>query len=305
MNGGADMAGRILKVFISLLMLISPSLPHAIDLPAIPSGQNINLEERFKLVWQDEFDGNALDKTKWNDNQSVDTLHWGPIRKGGYWHKDMISVHDGNLYIATEYKSTPLEGNTFGSPDSYGEGYYTGMITTAGLHDFCYGYFECRAILPASTGMWAAFWMMNAGVYVVDGSGEDGTEIDIFESMYYKDHWWGADSVISGIHYDGYGDGHKGASIGRWYVNNPYEDYNTYGLEWNENEYIFYINGVECNRIKADDISKNPEYLILSCEIAGENGVAHADRHGTGKISLGKDERTDFIVDYVRVYEYK
>lgn len=300
------MAAKIVKFFMAILMFISPQLPHLLDLPAIPRGQELGLEERFELVWQDEFEGEELDKTKWDDNQSVSTLHWGPIRKGGYWHKDMIDVRDGNLVISTQYKSEPLEGNTFGSPDKYGEGYYTGMIATQGKKDFLYGYFECRAILPKSTGMWSAFWMMNGGVYNQDGSGQDGTEVDIFESMYYKDEWWGAgDCVISGIHFDGYDGMHQGYSIGRWFANNPYEEFNTYGLEWTPDEYIFYINGVECGRLSQGGVSQNPEYLILSCEIAGENGVAYADRHGTGPISLKEGETAEFIVDYVRVYEHK
>ena len=300
------MVAKILAFFVAILMFISPELPHLLDLPAIPEGQSLNLEERFTLVWEDEFEGNSLDTTKWDDNQSVDTLHWGPIRKGGYWHKDMIEVRDGNLVIKTEYKEEPLEGNTFGSPDKYGEGYYTGMVATQGKQDFLYGYFECRAILPKSTGMWSAFWMMNGGVYNQDGSGQDGTEVDIFESMYYKDEWWGAgDSVVCGIHFDGYDGMHQGYSIGRWFANNPYEEYNTYGLEWTPEEYIFYINGVECGRLSQGGVSQNPEYLILSCEVAGENGVAYADRHGTGPISLKKGETAEFIVDYVRAYSHK
>ncbi|MBQ5591690.1 MAG: glycoside hydrolase family 16 protein [Clostridia bacterium] len=300
------MMTKLISILVSILMFFSPELPAFLDLPAIAKGQALNLDERFELVWEDEFTGTELDKTKWDDNQSVDTLHWGPIRKGGYWHKDMIDVRDGNLVISTEYKSTPLEGPTFGSPDTYGEGYYTGMIATAGKHEFKYGYFECRAILPKATGMWSAFWMMNGGVYEVNNSGEDGTEIDVFESMFYKDAWWGAgDCVQTGIHYDGYGEGHTGVGLGKYFANNPYEEYNTYGVEWNENEYIFYINGIETARTSAGGVSKNPEYLILSCEVAGENGIAYADRHGVGPIDIEPGERADFIVDYVRVYQYK
>ena len=301
------MMTKLISILVSFLMFISPELPALLDLPYIPSGQELNLEERFELVWEDDFNGDSLDTTKWNDNQSVDTLHWGPIRKGGYWHKDMISVKDGNLVISTRYMENGLDGETFGSPDSYGPGYYTGAIATQGKQDFLYGYFECRAILPPARGMWAAFWMMNGDVYDVNDSGEDGTEVDIFESMYYKDHWWGAgDAVIGGIHYDGYGTDSKGDSVGKHLVeNNPYKEFNTYGLEWNENEYIFYINGVETGRLSTGGVSKNPEYLILSCEIAGDNGVAWADRHGTGKIDIKEGESADFIVDYVKVYQYK
>lgn len=56
--------------------------------------------------------------------------------------------------------------------------------------------------------------------------------------------------------------------------NNPYEEFNTYGLEWNEDEYIFYINGVETFRTSFGGVSQNPEYVILSVEMRGENGIS-------------------------------
>ncbi|MBQ8210586.1 MAG: glycoside hydrolase family 16 protein [Clostridia bacterium] len=300
------MFAKIIRAIVSVLMVISPTLPHLFGLPAIPSGQDLALDERFELVWQDEFDGDKLDSTKWS------TEWWVTMRKGGYWHDDMISVRDGNLVITTAYFDEPLENyyeEKWGSVidfDEYKPGWYTGCITTNGKFEQTYGYFECRCILPKSTGMWSAFWMMNDGVFNVDNSGQDGTEVDIFESMYYKDVVWGyGDAVISGIHYDGYGEESKGDSIDKWFANNPYEEFNTYGLEWNEDEYIFYINGVETGRISTGGVSQNPEYLLLSCEVAGENGVAYADRHGVGEMSMKPGDTAEFIVDYVRVYQYK
>ena len=167
-----------------------------------------------------------------------------------------------------------------------------------------------RCILPAAYGLWSAFWMMNEGVFNVDGSGEDGTEVDVFESMYYKDHWWGAgDAVVTGIHYDGYDSAtHKGDSIGKFFIeNDPYSEYNTYGVEWTPDEYIFYINGKETGRLSTGGVSDNPEYLLLSVEVAGHDGIADADRHGTGKITKTPQENwpVEFKVDYVRVYQYK
>ena len=69
----------------------------------------------------------------------------------------------------------------------------------------------------------------------------------------------------------------------------------------------FYINGKETCRTNAGGVSQNPEYLLLSCEFAGENGVQNSDRHGTGKISLTPAENwpAEFKVDYVRCYQYK
>ena len=297
---------KIIRALVAVLMVISPALPQKLSLPAIPNGQNLELDTRFELVWSDEFDGDSLDKSKWG------FPWWETERKGGYWHEDLVSVKDGNLVITTAYYDEPLENYYYDNWhdrinfDDYKEGWYTGCIETRGKYEFCYGYFECRCILPKSSGMWSAFWMMNSGVSNVDGSGQDGTEVDVFESMYYKDKWWGAgDAIVTGIHYDGYGEDHKGDTIGKWFANNPYEEYNTYGVEWNENEYIFYINGVETGRLSTGGVSQNPEYLILSCEVAGANGIADADRNGVGKMSMDTDETAEFIVDYVRVYKYK
>ena len=297
----------ILKSLITVLMLISAVLPDAFSLGKLPQGKTINLDE-FELVWSDEFDGDKLDKSKWTYNW------WEVERKGGYWHEDMVSVKDGNLVISAQYFDEPLENYHYDkwhdkiNFDEYKAGWYTGSISTINLYEQKFGYFEVRCKLPAAYGLWSAFWMMNGEVENVDGSGQDGTEVDIFESFYYKDHWWGNDCVVSGIHYDGYGEGHKGDSIGKTFIeNDPYTEYNTYGLEWNEKEYIFYLNGVETGRLSTGGVSQNPEYLLLTVEFSGENGVASGDRHGAGKISKTPDKNwpAEFVVDYVRCYQYK
>ena len=297
----------ILKSMIAVLMIISVTLPEFFSLGKLPKGKTINLDD-FELVWSDEFDGDKLDKSKWTYNW------WEVERKGGYWHEDMVSVEDGNLVIRAQYFDEAKENYHYDKWKDqikfkeYKPGWYTGSISTVNLYEQKFGYFEVRCKLPAAYGLWSAFWMMNGEVENVDGSGQDGTEVDIFESFYYKDHWWGNDCVVSGIHYDGYGEGHKGDSIGKTFIeNDPYTEYNTYGLEWNENEYIFYLNGVETGRLSTGGVSQNPEYLLLTVEFSGENGVASGDRHGAGKISKTPDKNwpAEFVVDYVRCYQYK
>ena len=295
---------RILCAVLALLTSVVPNLLLRLNIPRVAQGQKVDMS-RFALTWQDEFDGDTLDRTKWGSRW------WETERKGGYWHEDMVSVEDGNLVIRAEYKEEPLKLSVQNPPDwvkPYAPGYYTGIVTTENRFEQCYGYYEVRCILPAGTGLWSSFWMMGEGVFNVDGFGDDGTEVDVFESMYYKDHWRGVDAVIGGIHYDGYGPDSKGDSIGKFFMeNDPYTEYNTYGLEWNKDAYIFYINGVEAGRISTGGVSDNPEYLLLSVEIAGENGVAHADRHGVDKITKTpqKNWPVEFKVDYVRVYQYK
>ncbi len=300
------MIKSLVSALISLLMLFSSALPSAFSLGKHTNDNMIDLN-KFTLVWSDEFNGDSLDRSKWSYEW------WVTERKGGYWHEDMVSVKDGNLVISAQYIDHPLENRYYEqwhdqiNFKKYKAGWYTGQVVTRGNYEQCFGYFEVRCILPAATGLWSAFWMMNEGVYNVDGSGQDGTEVDVFESFSYKDHWWGNDCVSTGIHYDGYGEDEKGDSIGKIFIeNDPYTQYNTYGVEWNTSEYIFYINGKESGRLSTGGVSQNPEYLLLSVEFAGDNGVQSSDRHGTGKIDLTPAENwpAEFKVDYVRCYQY-
>ena len=294
----------VISFFLSVSALFN-SLAGQISGKPYTKGSEIDMS-KFELVWSDEFDGNTLDRTKW------DFSWWITERKGGYWHEDMVRVEDGNLVISAEYKdeALPYRYTEYDWIKPYKPGWYTGKVVSRNKYEQTYGYFEVRCILPAATGMWSAFWLMNDdGVYNVDGTGTDGTEVDVFESFYYKDYAFGGDYISSGIHYDGYGEDHKGASIGKCYLeNDPYNEYNTYGLEWTKDEYIFYINGKETGRLTPDGgVSQNPEYFLLSCEFAGENGVQNSDRHGTGEISKTPAENwpAEFKVDYIRCYQYK
>lgn len=253
--------------------------------------KEIDLDE-FSLVWSDEFDGDAIDAESWKGVYGNTTK--AVMRKGGYIHSDLAEVKDGNLHIYTKY----LENGTGEGP----AGYYSYMMYTRDFHEQKYGYFEVRCILPKGAGQWAAFWMNSRNMENVDGSAADGAEIDIFESPYYHKKLF-HNFVSSNVYYDGYGADIVKGKMGIFEANNPYEEYNTYGLEWNENEYIFYINGKETARTDFG-VSQSPEYLILSVEVGGSNGVPDPDSWA-GDMSKNEDLPSDFVVDYVRAYQYK
>lgn len=296
---------RILAVFLAVVSTAAPSLCLRLRLPRVAQGQTLDLS-KFTMTWNDEFDGDRLDRAKWGNSW------WETVRKGGYWHEDMVSVEDGDLVIRAEYLDEPLENYYYEkwhdkiNFDPYKPGYYTGEIDTRGKFEQCYGYFECRCILPAGRGLWSAFWMMNDGVYNADGSGRDGTEIDVFESFYYGQYKYGNDRISANLHYDGYGDAHVHSHVATPFVKgDPYKEYNTYGVEWNPDEYIFYINGKEFARSSAGGVSQNAEFLLLSVEVAGENGVPDHDKTArNGDISDTPQWPAEFRVDYVRCYQY-
>ena len=110
--------------------------------------------------------------------------------------------------------------------------------------------------------------------------------------------------VTSNIHIDGYGKAEQSTCVATPFIsaNDPYEEFTTYGIEWNEDEYVFYVNGVETGRSSFGGTSRVPEYLLLTVEVGGSNGVAK--RSWAGR-ALSRDTLpSDFIVDYVRVYQY-
>lgn len=250
-------------------------------------GKPVSLDlENYRMVFEDEFDGDALDTTKWRAHNKEG------LRKGGYWVLDQASVSDGTLKIRTEY----LEDGRFGS------GWYTSGISTRDRFETTYGYYECRCILPKGQGLWSAFWLTNPNVSKEGIGAKGGAEIDVFESPYYFLGEKGY-KVTSNIHYNGYElkTKYKNAVITAL-DNNPYENYNTYGMLWTEEGYTFYVNGIEVGFTDYGGPSETDEYLILSCEV---DGAAAKPTYGwSGKITRNDDSYpTDFIVDYVRVYQ--
>lgn len=281
------MLERITAFLITCILTVCSWL----DIPCAPLGKEVDMD-KFSITFEEEFEG-ELDRSVWSGHYQYGEK--SEARKGSYWNQHLAYTEEGNLVIPIVYLEEGMGGKE--------AGWYTAGIDTDedSPNSFSqkFGYFECRCILPKGADVWSAFWLMNDGVYNEDGDGRDGTEIDIFESDRYEkilNH-----SVTSNLHFDGYNEAHqkmgaKAFSTG----NNPYEEYNTYGLEWNENEYIFYINGKETFRTDYGGVSRNEEYVILSVEMRGENGVPSQRENAPAE-----ELESEFIVDYVKVYQYK
>ncbi len=240
-------------------------------------------------TFEDNFDGTSLYAGKWQSHNS------DGLRKGGYWDINQCSVADGKLTITTEYKES----------GDFGPGWYTSGIRTK--QGYTYGYYECSCILPKGQGLWSAFWLTCPGTSQVNNTGTKGAEIDIFESPYGYLNGEKSWKVTSNIHYNGYElkTRYKNVVISAL-ENDPYKNFNTYGLLWTKDEYVFYINGHEVARTDYGGVSQVPEYAILSCEV---DGAAATPTYGwSGRIDKnpeGKDFKAEFVVDYVKIYSLK
>ena len=221
----------------------------------------------YTLALSDDFNGETLNGDIWSPCPEQERSDMG-----AYWDDSMILLDgQGHLLLCA------------GKDEESGR-YISGAIRSKDKFEQTYGYFEVRCRLQTAGGFWGAFWLMNDKVVNVDGSGRDGTEIDIFESPYLDS------GIDHALHYDGYGEEHQKTSFT---VSRPelYEGYHTYGLEWTENGYVFYVDGEETWRTDFGGVCENPLYLKLSTEIGSWAGAIDD--------STLPDALT---VDYVRVY---
>jgi len=218
----------------------------------------------YKLIWEDQFNGNQLDTTKWNIRGT------GP-RRIGYNSPEAVKVENGYLKLYALQKGDSILGSAVGTANHF--------LTK-------YGYFECRAQLQQSIGVWAAFWIQSPGIF----NGEDpslyGTEMDIFE--YFKE--LGADTITHALHW-AYGPNMHSIGPMKSYLKGLSKGFHTYGFEWTPEKYSFFIDGFKFHE-QTVGISNIEEYMILSMELPEK------------RESLAKTIFPDvFTIDYVKVYK--
>lgn len=277
------------------------------DIKKLDKAVTFTPNENWELVFCDNFD--TLDLTKWKP-----LIPENGIRRTAYYttDDDILFVKNGNLVIRTKWKN-----------GEYGEGFYTSWLESSvdihkefskdGYKGFSstFGYYEIRCKFPPAKGIWSAFWLMpdNNDTFSdndLQNTGEDGAEIDIYESPFYYSY---KNAVQSAIHCDGYDDRLKSASSSVYQISDPYNNFHTYGLLWNKDEYVFYIDGREAWRTNhLNGTSKVNEYMIMSVEVGGENNgkVPTSYKYWCGNaLKNPKNRNYDFIVDYVKVYKKK
>lgn len=260
---GAISGGLAVIEFISMLIF---------GTPVSPRGQELDLTG-YEVVFYDEFEGDTLNLDNW---------YYRGIgaERGGYTASSQVSLRDGNVVLTGEY----LEDGEFGA------GWYGAEIA---LNEwYKNGYFEIRCICSEGDAFWSAFWLQAEHPYEAEYSqgGIGGAELDIFEC--FDD-----DCITSTIHcagVDGEQEGFQSAVLGDFRVPKPCKQYNTYGLEWTEEEYIFYINGVETTRSTFGNGVSREELLPIVSLCTPDSEKLDV---------LEKDYKCEFIVDYVKIYQ--
>ncbi|MES2902393.1 MAG: carbohydrate binding domain-containing protein [Pseudomonadota bacterium] len=261
------------------------------------------------LVWSDEFDGTALDATKWGyqlgNGTTIGNPGWGNNELEYYTDRsENVRVEAGNLIITA--RKEVFAGTAAGGNQGQNFAWTSGRIRTAGKFSRAYGKIEFRAKLPVGKGFWPAIWMLPEdkagnpyGTWAANG------EIDIAEG-------WGSKptKIAQTLHYGGMYPanvytGHEATVV----TGTTVSDWHTYTLEWRSNEITWSIDGVVTSTQTKwwsssvtppdsdDDLNAwpapfdKPFYLLINLAVGG---------NFDGNPGATTPDKAEMMVDYIR-----
>lgn len=254
---------------------------------ATPEPIPIEPPEGMELVWNDEFDGDAINPENW----TYDIGGWGWGNGEAQYYTDRpenARVQNGLLVI--EAKQEQFESS-----------YYTSArLLTQGRQAFQYGRIEARIKVPVGIGTWPAFWMLGDNFGREDFSDPAQAEwpqvgeIDIMEFVGRE-----PDLTLGTAH----GPGYAGAGgFTRW-NRRDYDiadDFHVFAIEWDfdgirwfYDDEMFYDLGRDAVGDR-EWVFDQPFFIILNLALGGSLG---------GTIGLDTEFPVHLYVDYVRVYQ--
>jgi len=143
-----------------------------IFLPSMPKCNNGN----YYLVFEDNFDGNTLDLTKWKSETGVHSdFEFKGMKQ--WLQPENLEVSNGTLKIIAKKFDTPYVGTfvtdwSTNPPTTKTDTFLYSSANLISHQQFYYGKYEIRCRLPEGKGFWPAFWTFG---------GPGWNEIDFFE----------------------------------------------------------------------------------------------------------------------------
>ena len=187
---------------------------------------------------------------------------------------DPLRIEHGNLLITAASTAALKLNSRVDRP------YLSGLVSTEWSFAQRYGYFEMRAAIPASPGLWPAFWM-------VGKTSAEHTEIDILEAR-------GSETahVYQSIHVSPA----RGKTVHErtGYPGFDSQGMHVYGVDWSPEAIVFYIDGHETLHVDGAVLRDAPPMYMIACMAIGGSWVGTpnpADFPATMKI------------DYIRAYQ--
>lgn len=182
-----------------------------------------------------------------------------------------FSINNGVLTITAEQTPASI------SAEVNGYDYTSGMLTTHASFAQTYGYFEIRADMPDDKGVWPAFWLLP----------EDGSwppELDVVE-MRGQD----PNTVHVTVHSNETG---SQTSVSTAVSVSETEGFHTYGVLWQQEEIVWYIDDVAVARADTPSDMHEPMYMLVNLAVGGMAGTP----------TDGLPDGSEMKIDYIRAY---
>ncbi|WP_086607380.1 glycoside hydrolase family 16 protein [Erythrobacter donghaensis] len=258
--------------------------------------------EARALLFADEFDGPALDRSKWN---VVGMDFWVNNEQQAYLDspdtiqiaRDVAGAEGGALVLRPVYRPG-VDTRKDRKAD-----FISGRVNSQGKAEFTYGRIEARIRMPDAVGVWPAFWMLGNGEW--PGTGE----IDIMEYVGELD-WTGV-----ALHGPGYSGETPLVNKFVFAPETDVTDWHTYAVEWTSQSVLFEVDGRLTYRVTRPMVEHygpwrfdNKKHLILNFAIGGAypfktNGIKHPyNGMPQATVDAIKAGKVAMYVDWVRVY---
>jgi|GEM_PF-450126 len=237
-----------------------------------------------ELVWSDEFDGSALDLTKWTPQLGdgcPSLCGWGNNELQYYQAQNAV-VSGGTLEIIAKEESVA------------GYDYTSARLRTINLGDWTYGRFEASIKLPEGQGIWPAFWMLSTNE--VYGTWPQSGEIDIMEYLGQQ-----TDRVFGTLHFGQLFPNNQNISNGYILCEGGFnDDFHEFAIEWDVDIIRWYVDDILYGTLTPADLApqawpfNRDFHLILNMAVGG-------NLPGPPNASTVFPQTME--VDYVRVYQ--
>jgi len=270
----------ISSVACSMVMPTPTATPLPTDTPMpTPTPTPEWIRAGWNLVWQDEFDGDTLDLTKWT--YDVGGHGWGNGEAEYYTKRpENARLENGQLIIEARRE------------DYLGLKYTSARLKTQDLGAWQYGRVEARLKIPRGQGIWPAFWMLGDNINRAGWPGSG--EIDIMENIGREP---------STVHGTVHGPGYSGANG----VGGPHhlsegafaDDFHVYAIEWETEAIRWYVDDTKYFSITpamlpGKWVYDHPFFIIMNVAVGG-------GWPGNPDSTTVFPQR--MVAEYVRVYE--
>lgn len=263
--------GAITISYLFFLFLSCSKGASNVTPPLVKSDTTPTVKPIYSLVWSDEFNGTAVDTSKW----TYDLGNLNVNNEKEFYQTQNATVSNGNLVITAKKETVG------------GQPYTSSRLKTQGKFAPTYGRIEASIKLPMGMGMWPAFWMLGANINTV--SWPQCGELDIME------HINNTNTIYGTMHWNN--NGH--VQYGHQTTTTP-GDYHLYAIEWDASEIRWYVDNTlyQTGNIKSNVNNTGafhlPFFILLNLAVAGDFPGQTVDE------TLLPES---MYVDYVRVYK--